>query len=456
MDNNPFFPISDSELNEMLKTIGVSSIDDLFSPVPEKIKSSPSSNLPNALNEFELARTLNDLAGKNGGNKVLSFLGGGCYEHFIPTVVRHLSSRPEFLTSYTPYQPEVSQGSLQAFFEYQTFICRLMNLPVSNASLYDGASALAESAFLALSQQHPKTKIIVSQTVHPEYISVLKTYLKNSESEIEIIKHSKGLTAIEDIKKLISENKDKIAAVIIQNPNFFGCIEDMEEISAITHEAGSLFISIVDPISLGIISAPGDYNADIAIAEGQPLGLDTYLGGDSLGIFACKEDFLKKVPGRLVGITKDKEGRRAFVLTLQTREQHIRRDKATSNICSNQALNAIRASIYLACMGSSGLSKVAQTCADGVQYAIEKFSSAKNIEIPFKNSNFQEFVIKLKKGNVSDLISNLTRSSVYPGINLEQYYPEMENCLLISVTETKTKSDVDYLVQLINTYLELQ
>lgn len=457
MTEFPYLPISESEEQEMLKSIGISDINELFYSIPEDLKTTISHIIPKTFSELELEKSLKKLSEKNSGaNKSLSFLGAGCYEHFIPSVVRHVASRAEFLTSYTPYQPEASQGNLQVFFEYQSLICRLTNLPVSNASLYDGASALAEAAILACSYQSERKKILVPRTLHPDYLSVLKTYLKNFHIQLEIIPFDNGITSLEALSKSLKDNANNIAAVVVQHPNFFGCLEDVEEISKMTHEAGALLISVFDPISLGVIAPPGDYNADVAVAEGQPLGLDKYFGGDNLGIFACKEEFLKRVPGRLVGITKDQQGRRAFVLTLQTREQHIRREKATSNICSNQALNALKASVYLTSVGPKGLKKISQTCVDAVNYAKKKFAELDGIEIPYNQPCFKEFVIKFNKGSVKALISNLAEASVYPGINLEQFFPEMKNCLLTCITETKTKSDVDLLINLVKTYLEIE
>lgn len=455
MNKNPYLAVSPLDLEAMLKSIGAERLDDLFKHIPDSVKSAPGLNLPAARSEMEIERHVKELALKNAGvSDALSFLGGGCYQHYIPSVVKHLASRAEFLTSYTPYQPEASQGSLQVFFEYQSLICRLYNLPVSNASLYDGASALAEAAFLALSQQAPRNRIIISKTVHPEYAATLHTYLKNADAHIETAPPEKGATSVNYLTKMLSDNADSIAAVIIQSPNFFGNIEETHEISRAAHDVGALLITIADPISLGILSPPGDYDADIAVAEGQPLGLDTYCGGENLGIFACKQDFLKKVPGRIIGMTKDGEGKRSFVLTLQTREQHIRREKATSNICSNQALNALKAAIYLSTLGPEGLKQTAQICADAVQYLKDKLSGIEDIIIPFPRPSFREFVIKLNRGCVKELIEYSSAKKIYPGIDLERFLPELKNHLLICITETKSKDDADALIDIINEYLE--
>ncbi len=356
----PYIPHTEEDKKEMFREIGVKSTEELFKNIPQDLLLKTPLGLPSSLSEMELLKEMRKLSQKNANlNEYVSFLGAGSYDHFIPTVVNHLSERSEFYTSYTPYQPEASQGILQVFYEYQSLICQLFQMDIANASLYEGATALAEAVILAHNFNH-RQKVLLSKTIHPEYRQVLKTYIEKTLGlSIVEIDYENGITNLNELKEKISE---EISCVVIQNPNFFGCLEKVREIEEITHKFGSLYITSVDPISLGLLIPPGEYNADIAVAEGQSLGNHLNFGGPYLGIFTCKKKFLRKIPGRRVGETTDQKGQRGFTLTLQTREQHIRREKATSNICTNEALNALRATIYLSALGKEGLREVAELC----------------------------------------------------------------------------------------------
>ncbi len=340
---------------EMLRTIGAESIDELFQQVPADCRLARPLDLPPALTEMELERTVRTLAGRNvaGGDRVC-LMGGGVYDHFIPAAVDEVVSRGEFYTAYTPYQAEASQGSLQAFFEYQSLVCRLTGMDVSNASLYEGGTAVSEAAFMAMRVTGRHEKVVVLGSVHPEYRQVLETYLSNLKCELVVVGTPNGTVDPADLKKLLD---DRTACLIFQHPNFFGCLEEPEELCRQARSVGALSVVAFDPISLGLLRRPGDYGADVAVAEGQSLGIPMQYGGPFLGIFTCQNEFVRKMPGRLVGRTTDRQGRPCYVLTLQAREQHIRREKATSNICTNQGLLALRATAYLSLVGPQGLEK---------------------------------------------------------------------------------------------------
>ena len=349
-----YIPNTGEQQQEMLEEIGVSCVDELFTDIPENIRLNRDLDLPEALSEMELIGHMRQLADKNiSTGECACFLGAGAYDHYIPSVIQHLVRRQEFYTAYTPYQPEISQGTLQAIFEYQTMICRLTGMDVSNASMYDGATAVAEAAAMAC-RSTGRTDIIVAKTVHPQSREVLKTYSRFAGRQVVEWNYKDGRLDFEELEKLLSENT---AAVIVQNPNFFGLIEDLSDLADMVHQNRSLLIVSCNPISLALLKPPGDMGADIVVGEGQPLGNPLSFGGPYLGFMAAKDKFMRRMPGRIVGETRDKEGRRGYVLTIQTREQHIRREKATSNICSNQALNALAAAIYLSALGKSGLKR---------------------------------------------------------------------------------------------------
>jgi glycine dehydrogenase subunit 1 len=442
----PYIPNTEEDQKEMLKEIGAESIEALFCAIPQNLRLKTDLNLPSSLSEMELVNELKGLCGKNAHlDEYVSFLGAGSYDHFIPALVNHLSGRSEFYTSYTPYQAEASQGILQATYEYQSLICQLFQMDICNASLYEGATALTEAVILAHKVNHGK-KVLVVKSVHPESRQVLTTYIEKTLglSVIEI-DYQNGVT---DLTKLEEKISNDTSCVIVQNPNFFGCLEKVKKIEEITHQAGSLYIVSVDPISLGLLVPPGEYNADIAVGEGQVLGSKLNFGGPYLGIFTCKREFLRKIPGRIVGETTDKEGKRGFVLTLQTREQHIRRERATSNICTNQALNALRAAVYLSTLGEKGLPKVANLCLQKSHYAAKRIYQIPGFEPTFTSPFFKEFAVKcpIPPNKINKLLWD---NKILGGFELRRLYPQLENSLLFCVTERRTRGDIDRLIRLL-------
>ncbi|MEJ5341923.1 MAG: aminomethyl-transferring glycine dehydrogenase subunit GcvPA [Thermogutta sp.] len=443
-----YLPQTEQEVKAMLATIGVQSIDELFAHLPSDVRFQGQLKIPPALSELELTQHMEDLAQRNvGTHQKVCFLGGGAYDHFIPAVVDFIASRSEFYTSYTPYQPEVSQGNLQVFFEYQTLITQLTGLDVSNASLYDGATALAEAVLMCLSHQTGRKRVIVPQNVHPEYRAVLATYLSHVSAEIITLATPRGIIDADSLARVVN---DQTACVILQQPNFFGCVEAARKISEITHAAGALLIAVVDPISLGVLRRPGDYGADIAVAEGQSLGLPLAWGGPYLGILACKEAFLRRLPGRLVGQTVDRRGQRCWVLTLQTREQHIRREKATSNICTNQGLMALRATVYLAALGPHGLRAVAELCLQKAHYLRERLQREAGFQPLFNAAFFKEFAVAAESpAEVKTLLEIATDAGFFAGIPLGRWFPELANALLIAVTEKRTQAEMDRLTAIL-------
>ncbi len=429
----------------MLEAIGAESIEDLFAPIPRELKLARPLELPAALSEMELDRHLRELAANNAhaGEKVC-FLGGGSYDHFVPAVVDSVASRSEFYTSYTPYQAEASQGNLQVVFEYQSLITRLSGMDVSNASLYDGASATAEAVLMAISSTRRKGKVIVPASLHPEYRSTIATYLENLDVELITLDTAAGVIDAERLAEVVD---DTTAAVVVQQPNFFGCIEDAPSIARVAKEAGALLISVFDPISLGILARPGDYGANIAVAEGHTLGTPMSYGGPFLGIMACDQALVRRMPGRIAGQTVDRRGKRCYVLTLQTREQHIRREKATSNICTNQGLFALRATVYLSQLGPQGLRETANLCLQKSRYAAEQLCQSDRFSLAFDQPTFKEFVIRDADSRVDELLKAALDQGFFAGVPLGQWYPDMKDCFLVAVTEKRTKQEIDRLVQ---------
>ena len=438
-----YIPNTERDKDIMLKAMGISSVESLLDNIPKSLRNF-SLTLQNGLSEPEVLKLLQDLSDKNiSTGNCFSFLGAGAYEHYIPTIVDHLASRSEFYTCYTPYQPEVSQGTLQVIYEFQTLICELTGMDVANASMYDGSTALTEAAHLAIRLKE-KNRVVCSRAIHPEYRQVLSTYLKGFGTEIVEVDAPEGITDINQLEKVFD---DKTAAVLIQNPNFFGCIEDMETISNITHKRDALFIACVNPISLGILKPPGEYNADIAVGEGQVLGNYLNYGGPYLGFFTVKKELLRKMPGRIAGETADSNGKRCFVLTLQAREQHIRREKATSNICTNQALLALRACIYLCALGKKGIAEVGNLNLQKSHYACERLSALNIFEPAFKKPFFNEFVLKIRDSRrINKINEYLLTRGIIGGLDVSGFYPELDNCMLLCVTETKTREAIDRLV----------
>lgn len=438
-----YIPITEDDEKKMLEQIGVNSIDDLFSDIPEEIKLNRKLNLPKPMSEIELKRYFEGLSRKNGTD-CLCFRGAGSYQHYIPSVVEHMISRSEFYTAYTPYQPEISQGVLQAIFEYQTYICELTGMDVSNASVYDGATAAAEAAFMAVNITG-KSKILISMTVNPEIRKVVKTYCKAAGIEVIEAGYEDGLTDVKDVKSRLD---GETAALVVQSPNFFGCLESCKELFELASSAGALSIMSADPISLGILKSPSELGADIAVGDGQPLGNPLNFGGPYLGYMAVHEKLMRRLPGRIVGETVDRDGKRGFVLTLQAREQHIRREKAASNICSNQALNALAAAVYLSVAGKNGIREIAELCQKKSLYAMQRITGITGSSLAFDKPFFREFVIKT--GIPADRMNTvLLEEGIIGGYEVQKEYPELENHLLFCVTETKTRDDIDKLVEII-------
>lgn len=428
----------------MLARIGVSSIEELFAPIPAALRLNRPLDVPRALTEIELTQHMSALAGQNqAAGDGVCFLGGGSYDHFIPSVVDAIASRSEFYTAYTPYQAEASQGSLQAFFEYQTLICELTGLDVANASLYEGGSGVAEAVIMALNTSEGRREVIVAESVHPEYRQTLTTYLANLNVTIKTLPTPDGFLNPDDLKKAIG---DQTVAVVVQHPNFFGHLEETQAVADIAKAKGALFVVSFDPISLGMLKRPGQYGADIAVAEGQCLGTPMGYGGPYLGILACKQEFVRKMPGRLVGQTIDRNGKRCWVLTLQTREQHIRREKATSNICTNQGLFALRAAVYLAALGPQGLKETAELCLQKAHYAADQLGKLPRVSLKFKRPFFKEFTVKLP-GNVPGMLTELLKTNIHGGLHQGRWFPSLGDCLTIAVTEKRTKAEIDSLVE---------
>ncbi|MCX7719384.1 MAG: aminomethyl-transferring glycine dehydrogenase subunit GcvPA [Candidatus Sumerlaeaceae bacterium] len=448
---NPYIETTAEQEREMLAAVGVDSIDTLFSAqVPPGIAFEGEMDLPPPLSEPELLREFRTLSCRDlAARPAVSFLGGGIYDHFCPAAVAAVANRAEFVTAYTPYQPEASQGTLQAFFEYQTMVSRLYGMDVSNASLYDVASALGEALFLALSARPDRRRIVVPQTLHPDCVGLACTYLRHFDVELVIASAQNGVINLSHLRDLVTS---ETAAVVVQHPNYFGCLEEVEEIAAMTRAAGALLIASCDPVALGVLAPPGEFGADIAVGEGQALGLRPYLGGETLGLFTCRADFMRRMPGRLVGLTRDRAERRGFVLTLQTREQHIRRDKATSNICTNHAHNALRATIYLALMGPSGLRWAATMCVRNLQRLRAGLEAVRPGSIAFTAPCFKETVVRTA-GPARAVVSALREKGILAGIPLDRLGAEHTHHLLVCTTEQRTDDEIDALVEALTPHL---
>jgi glycine cleavage system P protein (glycine dehydrogenase) subunit 1 len=428
----------------MLEAIGMRSLEDLFNTIPEELRTKGPLAIPPALSELELTASVSEALLENqGADQKVCFLGGGAYDHFIPAVVDDLAARGEFYTAYTPYQAEASQGTLQATFEYQTMMTQLTGLDVSNSSLYDGGSATAEAVLMALAITRRFGQVVVAETVHPEYRQVLATFLEHLEPELVTVAAHDGQVSSDSIARAVS---DQTVAVVFQYPNFLGQLEDAQAIVKAAHERGALAIVVFDPISVGLLQRPIDYAADIAVAEGQSLGNHLCYGGPYLGIMVCREEYVRKMPGRIVGQTTDRNGKRCWVLTLQTREQHIRREKATSNICTNQGLLALRASIYLAVMGPSGLRKAAELSTRKAHYAAEKLAAVPGLSPAFSGPFFKEFVVKCQRP-AARMLDILLDRGFHAGIDLGRFYPKLADCILVAVTEKRTKQEIDGLAE---------
>src|SRR6056297_2437483 len=425
----------------MLASIGAASIDEIIdSQVPAEARFQRTLNLSPMLSEMELQREVQAASQQNvSAASHVCFMGGGAYDHFVPAAVDAIASRGEYFTSYTPYQAEVSQGNLQAMFEYETLITQLTGLGVSNASLYDGGSAAVEAVIMALAVAKGRRRVVTSAAVHPEYRQILETYLRGLGCELVIAPYDAQGTS----SGMLSLIDDQTACVLVQHPNFFGRLEEVAEIAAAAHAAGALVVQSFDPISVGSLKRPGDLGADIAVAEGQCLGNPLAFGGPYLGIMACRSELVRKLPGRIAGQTVDRRGKRCWVLTLQTREQHIRRDKATSNICSNQTLLALRSSVYLSLLGPRGLRETAEHCFAKTQFAGRRIDQNERFSLPFAGPVFKEFVVKDHADGVSSLLASMVRQGYLAGVALERWYPELRDCFLVAVTERRTRSEIE-------------
>jgi glycine dehydrogenase subunit 1 len=427
----------------MLQSIGLSSADDLFSSIPEDLRLRRPLNTPAALAETELLTRFERMGEKNAGARRISFLGGGAYAHYIPTIVDHILSRSEFFTAYTPYQPEISQGTLQTIFEFQTLVCQLTGMEVANASMYDGSTALAEAVLMA-ERVTKRSKVIAAASIHPQYLEVVRTYVQHAGIDLDVVTHDQ---ATGQASSLPSSVDDQTAALVVQSPNFFGCVEDLAALAEAAHAKGALLIvAITEAMSLGLLKSPGACGADIVVAEGQSFGVPLSFGGPYVGLFATREKYARQIPGRLVGEAFDKKGRRGFVLTLATREQHIRREKATSNICTNEGLIALAATVYIETMGRKGIQEAARQCIQKAAYAARKISALQGFSLPFSGPRFNEFVVRGPAGAV-DLLSRLAREKgIDGGLALSRFLPDHPHDFLVCVTETNTRDQIDALV----------
>jgi glycine dehydrogenase subunit 1 len=441
-----FVPNTDRDRGEMLREIGVSTFEDLLEAIPGELRLRDPLDLPGPLSEYEASRAVGELArASRGAGSMVTFLGAGAYDHFVPSVVGHVIGRSEFYTAYTPYQAEVSQGTLQTIFEYQTLICRLTGMDVTNASVYDGGSALAEASLMACAARKHRGRIVCSGGIHPHHRQILRTYHSGIGTEIVEVPLAGGVT---DPAALASALEEETAVVLLQSPNFLGNLEDVAAAVQAAHERGALLVLSVNPISLGILKPPGEYDVDIAVGDGQPLGNGLSFGGPSFGFFAARKEFVRRLPGRIVGLTEDREGRRGFVLTLQTREQHIRREKATSNICTNQALNALAATVYLGWLGESGIREVAELCTRKAHYARDAIVALDGFEPLFDAPFFHEFAVRTPVP-AAGIVDALAERGFLAGLDLGRTDLGIEDGLLVAVTEKRTRGEIDRFVELL-------
>jgi len=445
----PYLFNTPEQQQEMLQAIGVDSLEALFATIPTELRLNRPLDIPPALTEMELQAHVSQLAAKNvGPGSRVCMLGGGAYDHFIPAAVDEIARRGEFYTAYTPYQAEASQGSLQTFFEFQSLICQLTGMDVSNASLYEGGTSVSEAAFMAMRVTNRHDRVVLLGSLHPEYLQIVETYLTHLNCEVVVVPCNNGCVDPADVDAAMN---DQTACLVIQHPNFFGTLEEAEQLTEIAHKYGALAVVSYDPISLGILTRPGDYGADIAIAEGQSLGTPLQFGGPYLGLFSCSEKFVRKMPGRLIGQTVDRNGKRCFVLNLQAREQHIRRDKATSNICSNQGLIAIRAAVYLSLVGKQGIREVAELSCQKAHYAAEQLSQIEGIDLMFPDrAFFKEFVVSCSEG--ADYLLRKARQAGFdlgPELSRFEFKNGAETYrtgVLVAITEQRTREEIDRLV----------
>lgn len=441
----PYLFDTPEQRQHMLAAIGIQRLDELFDQIPTELQLKRELNLPRAVSELALQQEMEQRLGQGGSSQKTCFLGGGVYDHFIPAVVDEITSRGEFYTAYTPYQAEASQGTLQAFYEYQTLISQLTGMDVSNASLYDGGTAVSEAVFMAMRINGRHQKVLFAGTLHPEYKQVLETYLARLGTQLVELPHTNGVISPESCRAAIDA---ETTAIVIQQPNFFGCLEDVAALTAIAHDAGALSILSFDAVSPGLLKKPADYNVDIAVAEGQPLGVPLQYGGPLLGIFTCRNEYVRKMPGRLIGKTVDRKGKECFALNLQAREQHIRRDKATSNICTNQGLLALRATVFLATVGPRGMKQMATLSHQKARYAAELLTEIPGVSLKFNQPFFREFLLQTPKP-ASQVLASLADKGINVGPDLARFKMNnvdgWQNCFLVALTEKRTRSEIESL-----------
>jgi glycine dehydrogenase subunit 1 len=441
-----YVPHSEADVREMLKTIGISSPDELFAAIPAALKLKRPLALPDASSEWDTVRAVSAIAAED--TPVVCFAGGGLYDHWVPSIVDHVLRRSEFYTAYTPYQPEVSQGTLQVIYEFQTLMCELSGMDVANASMYDGASACAEAAILAGGVKKDRHTVVMAHTVHPHYRRVTETYLGATGRAVAVApRKTDGTLDLAAAGKLLGE----ASCLVVQQPNFLGVLEDLDACAAAAHAAGALLVVAFNPIAAAVLKSPGACGADVAVAEGQPLGIPMSFGGPVLGIFAAKNEYIRHMPGRIAGVAQDHDGRRGFVLTLQTREQHIRREKATSNICTNQGLLALAATVYLATVGLEGLKGVAEASCVNAHAAFDAVTGIKGYAPLCPGGQFfHEFAVRTPKP-AADIVHRAAELGVLPGVALDRFASPMEDAhaLLIAVTEKRTADEVDRLVEVL-------
>ncbi|MGH9901702.1 MAG: aminomethyl-transferring glycine dehydrogenase subunit GcvPA [Pyrinomonadaceae bacterium] len=439
-----YIPNSPEERREMIEAVGLGSAEELFDSIPADLLLRRPLNTPPALSEIELLARFEALAARNHAARRPSFLGAGAYSHYAPTIIDQLLLRSEFFTAYTPYQPEISQGTLQAIFEFQTLVCQLTGLDVANASMYDGSTSVAEAVLMA-ERVTRRSRVVVSAAVHPEYLRVTETYVRHAG--IELLRADfdagTGRTVLEGEGKL----DQTVAAVVVQSPNFFGCVEELRRLADEAHKVGALLVvAVTESMSLGLLRSPGECGADIVVAEGQSFGVPLSFGGPYVGLFATREKYARQMPGRLVGVAADREGRRGFVLTLATREQHIRREKATSNICTNEGLIALAATIYMTTMGRRGLQETAAQCAQKAAYAARRVGEIEGFSLPFSAPRFNEFVVRAPV-EAGELLRRLAEEhNITGGLALARYFADRPNDFLVCVTEVNRRSEIDALV----------
>ena len=429
----------------MLQAIGLGTAEELFASIPQDLLLNRSLNTPAALSEIELLDRFEHMGARNNGARRTSFMGGGAYSHYIPTIVDHILSRSEFFTAYTPYQPEISQGTLQTIFEFQTLVCQLTGMEVANASMYDGSTALAEAVLMA-ERVTKRSKVVASSAAHPQYLEVVRTYVQHAGIHLELAPFDEQTG--QSSKSLAAAIDDQTAALVVQSPNFFGCVEDLSALANAAHAKGALLVvAITEAMSLGLLKSPGACGADIVVAEGQSFGVPLSFGGPYVGLFATREKYARQIPGRLVGEAYDKQGRRGFVLTLATREQHIRREKATSNICTNEGLIALAATVYLETMGRRGIQEVAHQSAQKAAYARKAISKVDGYSLPFTGACFNEFVVRGPK-KALELLSRLGKEKgIDGGIALSRFMSDRPNDFLVCVTEVNSREQIDALVE---------